>query len=154
MSTVESRLKALGITIPALPMPAGKYVPWVRSGNLVFVSGQVSRQADGTAVTGKLGGAVSLEQGQAAARICAINLLAAIKDACGGDLERVTRVVRLGGFVNAVPEFTQHPQVINGASELIGEVFGDKGKHARAAVGCSSLPMDVSVEIEAVFEVA
>ncbi|MEM0976382.1 MAG: RidA family protein [Pseudomonadota bacterium] len=150
--TVEEKLKTLGITLKSAPAPAANYVPFTQSGNLVFVSGQISAGADGP-ITGKLGDTFSIEDGQAAARICALNLLAQLKTACGGDLNRVKRVVRLGGFVNAAPDFNDHPAVINGASDLMVAVFGDAGRHARAAVGCSSLPFGVAVEVEGVFEV-
>lgn len=151
---IEARLKTLGITLPEGPAPAANYVPAVRSGNLLFVAGQVPVKDGKDQVVGKLGREVSLEQGQLAARICAVNIIAQAKTALGGDLDRVVRCVRLGGFVNAAPEFTDHPKVINGASDLMVEVFGEAGRHARAAVGCGSLPRNVAVEIDAVFEVS
>ena len=150
---IDARLQELGISLPEAATPAGNYVGWVQTGSLVYISGQVSRTSDGL-LTGKLGADVSLEAGQAAARTCAVQLLTHLKDACGGDLDRVRRVVKLNGFVNAAPDFTDHPAVINGASDLMGEVFGDAGRHARAAVGCGSLPLNVSVEVEGIFEVA
>ena len=150
---IDARLQELGISLPEAPAPAGNYVGWVQSGRLVYISGQVSRTSDGL-LTGKLGADVSLEAGQAAARSCALYLLTHLKEACGGDLDRVTRVVKLNGFVNAAPDFADHPSVVNGASDLMGEVFGDQGRHARAAVGCGSLPLNVSVEVEGIFEVA
>ncbi len=150
--TIESRLASLGIEIPEAPLPAANYVPYVKSRNLVFVSGQISKDDD-KIMTGKLGDSVALADGQRAAQICAINLISQLKAACDGDLEKLVRVVRLGGFVNATPEFTDHPAVINGASDLFVEIFGDRGRHARAAVGAPSLPFDVSVEIEGVFEI-
>ena len=150
--TIQKKLDDLNITLPDAPAPAANYVPWVRSGSLVFISGQVSMDSNGL-VRGVLGENMSVEDGQKAARLCALNLLAQLSDACGGNLDRVTRVVKLTGFVNATAEFTQHPQVINGASDLFAEVFDDAGKHARAAVGSVSLPLGVAVEVEGVFEV-
>ncbi len=149
--TINSKLDQLGILIPDAPAPAANYVPWVISGNLLYISGQISKDGDDL-LTGKLGDVVSVEQGQAAARVCAINIMAQAKAALG-DLERVARVVKLGAFVNSTSEFTQQPQVINGASDLIVEVFGEKGKHTRSAVSCPSLPFGVSVEIDAVLEI-
>lgn len=149
---IETRLAELGITLPDAPAPAANYVPTVRTGDLLFISGQVSKTDDGL-ITGKLGAGFSVEDAQAAARICALNLIAQAKAACGGDLDRVRRVVKLVGFVNAAPDFDQHPQVINGASDLMVKVFGDKGRHARSAVGSSSLPFGIAVEVEAIFEV-
>lgn len=151
---IETRLKDLGIELPAPPAPVASYVPTVKSGNLVFVSGQIPATADGLKYVGIVGQDIPVEDGKAAARLCAINLLAQAKAACDGDLDRVTRCVRLAVFVNAVPGFTQHPEVANGASDLMVEVFGDAGKHARAAVGAGSLPRNVAVEVEAVFEIA
>ena len=149
---IEKRLADLGITLPEAPVPAANYVPTVRTGNLLFISGQVSKDESGL-ITGKLGDGFSIEDAQAAARVCALNLIAQAKAACDGDLDRVTRVVKLLGFVNATGDFDQHPQVINGASDLMVEVFGDKGRHARSAVGSSSLPFGIAVEVEAIFEV-
>jgi enamine deaminase RidA (YjgF/YER057c/UK114 family) len=152
--TVEQKLASLGITLPEAPTPVANYVPFVRSGNLLFVSGQVCFGADGKlAAKGKLGADVTIEQGAAAARACAINLLAQVRAALG-DLDKVTRVVRLGGFVNSAPDFLDGPKVLNGASDLMVEVFADKGRHARTTVGVSSLPADAAVEVEAVFEVS
>ncbi|HEV2560580.1 MAG TPA: RidA family protein [Rhizomicrobium sp.] len=151
---IDARLSALGITLPSPPAPVASYVPYVVSGNLVFISGQVTVGADGLKYVGIVGGDLSLEDGKAAARLCAINVLAQVKAACGGDLDRVKRCVKLGVFVNAVPGFAQHPEVANGASDLIVEVFGDAGRHARAAVGAGSLPRNVACEVEAVFEIA
>jgi enamine deaminase RidA (YjgF/YER057c/UK114 family) len=150
-SKIETRLSELGINLPAPGTPAGTYVPFVVVGELVFMAGQVAREAGKMKYTGKLGRDVSVEDGQAAARLCAVNLLAQLKAACGGDLDRVERCVRLGGFVNSVPEFMEHPKVVNGASDLMVEVFGDRGQHARTAVGVPSLPLDSAVEVEAVF---
>jgi len=149
---IETRLAELGITLPDAPAPAANYVPTVRTGNLLFISGQVSKGADGP-ITGKLGGGFSVEDAQAAARVCGLNLIAQAKAACDGDLDRVTRIVKLVGFVNATQDFDQHPAVINGASDLMVEVFGDKGRHARSAIGSSSLPFGIAVEVEAIFEI-
>jgi enamine deaminase RidA (YjgF/YER057c/UK114 family) len=151
-STIENRLAEQGVTLPDAPAPAANYVPFVQSGNLVYVSGQVASDASGF-IVGKLGEDFTVEQGKAAAKACAISLLAQLKSACGGDLDRLVRVVKLGGFVNSTLDFTEHPQVINGASDFIAEACGDKGAHARAAVGCSSLPFGVAVEIEGIFEI-
>ena len=150
---VQQTLKDLHIELPEAPAPAANYVPFVRTGNLIFVSGQIAMDANGL-VRGKLGENMSLEDGQKAARLCALKLLAQLNAACGGDLNRVTRIVKLTGFVNSTPDFSQHPQVVNGASDLFAELFGDAGKHARAAVGSSSLPMGVAVEVEGIFEVS
>ncbi len=152
-SKVDARLTELGITLPDAPMPDANYVPFVRTGNLVFISGQVSQNADGF-ITGQVGRDLDVAEGQAAARTCALSLIAQLRAACDGDLDRVVRTVKLTGFVNASPDFTKHPQVINGASDLFAEVFGDKGRHARAAVGTVSLPLGAAVEIEGVFEVS
>ena len=150
---VQQTLKDLHIELPEAPAPAANYVPFVRTGNLIFVSGQIAMDANGL-VRGKLGENMSLEDGQKAARLCALKLLAQLNAACGGDLNRVTRIVKLTGFVNSTPDFSLHPQVVNGASDLFAELFGDAGKHARAAVGSSSLPMGVAVEVEGIFEVS
>jgi enamine deaminase RidA (YjgF/YER057c/UK114 family) len=151
--TVEQKLAAEGITLAEPRSPIANYVPFVRSGNLLFVSGQVCMAADGGLIAkGKLGAGVTVEQGYAAAKGCAVNLLAQVKAALG-DLDKVARVVRLGGFVNSAPDFLDGPKVLNGASDLMVAVFGDKGRHARTTVGVSSLPADAAVEVEAVFEV-
>lgn len=154
MSTIEERLIAEGVTLPDAPAPAANYVPFVKTGNLVFVSGQLPLADGECKYLGRLGDDVDLEEGVKAARLCAVNILAQIKMACDGDLSRVTRVVRLGGFVASTPEFEQHPAVINGASDLMAAVFGDAGAHARAAVGVAALPRGVSVEVEGLFEVS
>ena len=151
---IDARLKELNITLPAPPAPVASYVPYVVTGNMVFISGQVTMGADGLKYVGKVGADLSLEDGKAAARLCAINVIAQVKAACGGDLDRVKRCVKVGVFVNAVPDFTQHPEIANGASDLVQEVFGNVGKHARAAVGAGSLPRGVAAEVEAVFEIA
>lgn len=150
---IEARLKELGIELPAAPAPAASYIPFVRSGNLLFVSGQIPVSGGGIALKGLVGRDVSLEDAQGAARLCAINLIAQAKAACG-DLDNVRRVVKVGGFVACGPDFTDHPKVVNAASELMVEVFGEAGRHARFAVGAPSLPLGVPVEVEAVFEVA
>ena len=151
---VDARLAELGIVLPSPAAPAANYVPTVRSGNLVFVAGQVTFDAQGKPqFIGKLGREFDVAQGQQAARLCGINILAQMKAALGGDLDRVARCVRVGGFVNAVPDLTDHPKVINGASDLLVQVLGDAGKHARAAIGVGSLPLGVACEVEAVFEV-
>jgi enamine deaminase RidA (YjgF/YER057c/UK114 family) len=146
-------LAELTIDLPNAAAPMANYVPAVRSGNLLFVSGQICQWNGERRFTGKLGAEISVEEGKQAARLCALNLLAQTKRALDGDLDRVVRVVRLGGFVNAVPGFTEQPQVVNGASDLMVEVFGDAGRHARAAVGVGSLPGGAAVEVDAVFEV-
>ncbi len=152
MSTFETRLAALGVTLPDAPAPAANYVPWVRSGNTVFVSGQVPMR-DGAFITGKLGDDATVEQGAEAAKICAISLLAQVKAACGGDLDRLKRVVKLTGFVNSTGDFTDQPKVINGASDFLVEALGDAGRHSRSAVSAASLPFGVAVEIEGIFEI-
>jgi enamine deaminase RidA (YjgF/YER057c/UK114 family) len=151
---IEARLKDLGIVLPAPPVPVASYVPTVKTGNLVFISGQIPMTVDGLKYIGIVGKDVSLDDGKAAARLCGINLLAQLKAACDGDLDRVTRCVKLSVFVNAVPGFTQHPEAANGASDLMVEVFSDAGKHARAAMGAGSLPRNVACEVEAIFEIA
>ena len=151
---VESKLTELGLTLPALAAPIANYVGFVRTGDLLFVSGQLCLGADGKLVAkGKLGAEVSIEDGQKAARACAINLLAQIKAAVG-DLDRVVRVVRLGGFISSVPSFLDGPKVMNGASDLMVTVFGDKGRHARTTIGVAVLPLEAAVEVEGLFEVA
>ncbi|MFT6661421.1 MAG: enamine deaminase RidA (YjgF/YER057c/UK114 family) [Maricaulis maris] len=153
MSAIDTRLAELGITLPEPVAPVANYVPFVQSGSQVFISGQVSIGTDGL-VKGTLGKDMDVAAGQAAARLCAINLIAQLKAACGGDLSRVKRVVKLGGFVAAEPGFTEIPQVINGCSDLMVEVFGDTGRHARSAVSCPVLPLGAAVEVDGVFEVA
>jgi enamine deaminase RidA (YjgF/YER057c/UK114 family) len=149
---IEQRLAQLGIVLPTAPAPAANYVPTVLSGKLLFCAGQISALAGGKSIKGKLGAEVSLEQGQEAARICAINLLAQVKAALG-DLDRVARCVRLGGFINARPDFAQLAAVMNGASDLVVEVLGDSGRHARTTIGVAELPFDAAVEVDAIFEV-
>ena len=152
-SNVDARLKELGITIPDAPAPAANYVPYTVSGNLVFVSGQVPFVDGKLTATGRIGESVTPEEGYEQARICAINLIAQVKAACGGDLDRVTRVVKLGGFVASADDFNGQPGVVNGASNLMVEVFGDAGRHARFAVGTNALPLGCIVEIDGVFEI-
>ncbi len=149
---INTRLKDLGIELPAAAAPIANYVPYVVAGNLVFVAGQICRIAGRMEYAGKVGKDLSEEEGRAAARVCALNVLAVLKSACDGDLDRVKRCVRLGVYVNSADSFAAQPQVANGASDLVVEVFGDNGKHARAAVGCNSLPANAAVEVEGVFE--
>jgi len=151
---IEARLKQLGIELPQASAPVANYVAYTTSGGLVVVSGQICVWNGERRYVGKLGREISIADGQQAARLCALNILAHLRVAAGGDLDRVRRVLRLGGFVNCLPEFTEMPQVINGASDLMVEVFGDAGRHARAAVGVSSLPLGVAVEVEAIFELS
>ncbi len=153
MNEIEARLEALGVVLPEPAAPVANYVPFMRTGNQVHVSGQVSFAPEGL-ITGRLGADMDLEAGQRAARVCAINLIAQFKAASGGDLSRVKQVVKLGGFVNADPAFTDVPKVINGASDLIGEVFGESGRHARSAVGVAVLPLGAAVEVDAIIEVS
>ena len=151
---IETRLNELGIELPEAPAPAANYVPYVVVGDMVYISGQISKDAGGL-ICGKLGDTTSVEDGAAAARVCALNLIAQLRAACGGDLDRVVKIVKLGGFVNATGDFTDHPVVINGASDLMADVFGDdKGAHARAAVGCVSLPFGEAVEVEGIFQIS
>jgi enamine deaminase RidA (YjgF/YER057c/UK114 family) len=150
--TVEARLKALGLELPVPAAPIANYVPFTRSGSIVVISGQIPFRDGKMHHVGKLGGGMSIEEGQEAARLCALNILAQLKAAAGGDLDTVRRCLRLGGFVNCTPDFTQQPQVVNGASDLMVAVFGDAGKHARTAVGVPSLPGGVAVEVDAMFE--
>ena len=152
--TIDARLNELGIELPPASTPGGNYVPFVQTGNLLFISGQVPMVDGKPAWIGHLGKDISIEEGAAAARVCALAILAQAKIALGGDLDRITQVVKLTGFVACTPNFKDPPKVVNGASDLFGEVFGDAGQHARAAVGMASLPSGVAVEVEAVFEVA
>jgi enamine deaminase RidA (YjgF/YER057c/UK114 family) len=152
--SVEQKLAADGIVLPEPVAPVANYVGFVRTGNLLFVSGQVCFDAEGKLIAkGKLGAGVTVEQGAAAARGCAINVLAQVKAALG-DLDKVVRVVRIGGFVNSAPDFLDGPKVLNGASDLMVQAFGDKGRHTRTTVGVASLPADASVEVEGLFEVS
>ncbi|MDH5537299.1 MAG: RidA family protein [Betaproteobacteria bacterium] len=153
-SVIETKLAELGIMLPNPGAPGGNYVPFVIVGDLAFLSGQVARAEGKMAYAGKIGGALTVEQGQAAARLCALNLLAQLKAACDGNLDRVARCVRLSGFVNCGPDFKQQPQVVNGASDLMVAVLGERGRHARTAVGVASLPGDSAVEVEGIFQLA
>ena len=148
--SIDARLTELGLTLPAAPAPAANYVPYVQSGNLLFVSGQISAGPDGL-IRGRLGADMDVAAGAAAARACGLALLAQAR-AAAGSLDRIARVVKLTGFVASTPEFTDQPEVINGCSDLMVEVFGDRGRHARAAVSAAALPRGVAVEIEAIFE--
>jgi len=150
--SIDDRLAELGIALPDAPAPAANYVPYVVVGDLVFISGQLPSDADGLK-TGKVGAEIPVVAAAAAARLCGVALLAQLKAACGGDLAKVRRVVKLTGFVNATPDFTDHPEVVNGCSDLMAEVFGGAGQHARAAVGCGSLPRNVQVEVEGIFQI-
>jgi len=149
--TVIERLADLGITLPVPMAPVATYVPVTIAGNLVIVSGQLPAIEGKVAVTGKLGAGVTLEEGQHAARLCLINLLAHLQNTVPGGLNKVTRVLRLGGFINAAPEFSQHAVVMNGASDLTVAAFGEAGRHARSTIGVSSLPLDAAVEVEGMF---
>lgn len=155
MNRFDTRLQELGHTLPAPAAPVANYVPYVISGNQVFISGQVSVSASGDFIKGRLGDDLSVEQGQAAAQLCGLNLIAQLKAACGGDLSRVTRIVKLGGFVCCSFDHSHLniPKVINGCSDLMVDIFGDIGKHARFAVGAPSLPLDVAVEIDCIAEI-
>ena len=148
----EETLKEMGVTLPDAPMPAANYVPYVIVGDLVYVSGQISQNADGL-IVGKVGDTMTTEQGAEAAKCCAISLLSQVKAACDGDLDRLVRVVKLTGFVNSTSDYREQPQVINGASNFIGDALGDAGKHARAAVSAAALPLGVAVEIEGIFQI-
>ncbi|MEM9247334.1 MAG: RidA family protein [Pseudomonadota bacterium] len=150
---IETRLAELGVTLPDAPLPAANYVPYVVTGTTVYVSGQIS-MSDGALITGKLGDTLDVADGAAAAKACAVALLAQLKASCGGDIDRLVRVVKLTGFVNSTADFTDQPKVINGASDFLVEALGDKGRHARSAVSAASLPLGVAVEIEGIFEIA
>ena len=153
MAEIEARLAEMGLELPEAPAPAANYVPWTVSGMLVFVAGQIPVR-DGKIVTGRLGLDASVDEGAAAAELCALNLLAQAKAAAGGDSSRIARCLKLGGFVQCTPDFTDHPEVINGASNLIVAAMGDAGRHARFAVGAPSLPRGSAVEVEGIFELA
>ena len=150
---IENRLKSLNITLPKAPDPVGAYVASKISGNLVFISGQVSLQADGKLISGKVGKDLTLEEAQYAAKVCGLNILSQLKKICGGNLDKVKSCMKLTGYVNSAENFTQQPQVINGASDLISSVFENTGKHTRAAVSVNSLPLGAAVEIDAIFEI-
>jgi len=149
---IETRLKELGLALPPVPRPVGTYVPYVRTGNLLFVGGKVPYGPDGGVIVGKVGAQISVDEGYQHARLVGLTLVAAMKEALG-DLDRVTRIVKVFGMVNAVPDFTDHGTIINGCSDLLVEIFGERGAHARAAVGMGSLPRQVPIEIETVVEV-
>jgi enamine deaminase RidA (YjgF/YER057c/UK114 family) len=153
MSATEARLAELGIVLPTPPSPVASYVPFVRSGSLVHISGQVSVDAGG-GIRGRLGADLTLEQGQAAARLCGLNLLAQLRAACEGDLDRLVRAVKLGGFVTVTPDFDPIPAVVNGCSDLMVAVLGERGRHARSAVGVANLPLGFAVEVDGLFEIA
>lgn len=150
--SIDDKLAALGIDLAAPPAPAANYVPFVQVGDTLYVSGQISMNADGM-ITGKVGADLSVEDGAAAARACGISLLSQVKAACGGDLSRLVRVVKLTGFVNSTPDFTDQPKVINGCSDLMVELLGDVGRHSRSAVSAGALPFNVAVEIEGIFQI-
>ena len=151
--SIENRLAELGISLETPPAPAANYVPFVQVGDTLYVSGQISQNADGL-ITGKVGADLDVAAGAAAARTCGISLLSQVKAACDGDLSRLVRVVKLTGFVNSSPDFTEQPKVVNGASDFLVEVLGDAGRHSRSAVSAASLPLGVAVEIEGIFEIA
>ncbi|WP_424978015.1 RidA family protein [Leisingera sp. S232] len=150
--SIEAKLNELGVTLPDAPAPAANYVPYVVAGDMVYISGQISADENGL-ITGTLGDDMDVGAGQAAAKRCAIALLAQLKAASGGDLDRLVRVVKLGAFVNSTADFTQQPQVVNGASDFLVEALGDIGRHARSAVSSPSLPLGVAVEIDGVFQI-
>lgn len=151
---IEKKLKELNITLPDAAPPAANYIPYVVSGNMVYISGQLPFLNGEKNFIGRLGENTSIEEAEKGARACGLNIIAQLRAACGGDLDKVVRCVKLGGFVNCTADFTDQPKVINGASNLMGDVFGEKGKHARFAVGAPSLPFGVAVEIDAVFEIS
>lgn len=153
MGLIDKRLAELGIVLPKPAQPVATYVPWVKTGNLVYISGQGAMKDGKLQYTGKVGDTLSIEDAIASARLTGINIISHLRDACGGDLDRVKRVVKLLGLINCTPAFGEHPKVINGASDLMVEVFGDKGRHARSAVGAPSLPFGLSVEVEAIVEI-
>lgn len=150
---IEARLAELGVTLGDATAPAANYVPFVQVGEILFVSGQISIE-NGEMITGKIGADLTVEQGAAAAKVCAINLLAQVKAACGGDLDKLVRVVKLTGFVNSTPDFGEQPKVINGCSDFLVEALGDAGRHSRSAVSAGALPFNVAVEIEGIFQIA
>lgn len=150
--TLETRLAELGVTLPDASAPAANYVPFVQTGDTLYVSGQISRN-DAGLITGKIGADLDVAAGAAAAQTCALQLLAQVKAACGGDLDRLVRVVKLTGFVNSTPEFTDQPMVINGCSDFLVEALGEAGRHARSAVSAGALPLGVAVEIEGIFQI-
>ena len=150
---IDARLAELGITIPEPPTPVASYLPYAVTGNLVVVAGQVTLEDGKVKYAGRLGDDLSLEEGESATRLCALNVLSQVKVACGGDLDRVKQVVRLNAFFNSTPDFLDHPRVMNVASDLMAEIFGESGKHTRVAVGVNSLPLGVPVEMDGIFEI-
>lgn len=152
-SSPDENLKTLGLQLPPPTKPIANYVKYVRTGTLIFLSGHGPTKTDGTNITGKVGKDLTPEQGYEAAKITGLNLIATLKDALGGDLSKVKRIVKVNGYVNCMPDFTEQPKVINGCSDLLVAVFGEKGKHARAAMGMVALPLNIAVEIEMVVEV-
>jgi len=150
---IEARLRELGIELPKSGEAAGNYVPFVRSGDLVFISGVLPVWNGERRFAGKLGREITIEQGQEAARLCGLNVFAHLRNALRGDLDRIVRCVRIGGFVNCTPDFASHPMVVNGCSDLMVQVLGEQGRHARTAIGVSALPFDLAVEVESTFEV-
>lgn len=151
---IESTIARLGLVLPPTPKPVANYVPFVVTGPLVFISGQITVGPNGLEYIGRVGEDFDIPTAQKAARLCTLNVIAQLRAACDSDLDRVKRCVRLGGFINAIPEFKDHSAVVNGASDLIAEVFGERGRHARTSLGVASLPFGVAVEIEALFEIA
>ena len=151
--SIEDKIKQLNIELPKAPKPVGAYVAYKIINKIIYISGQVSFDEKGNLIKGKVGADLSLEQGQIAAKNCAINIISQLKSACGGDLEKVKNCIKINGYVNSTDNFFDQPKVINAASELIANVFGDKGKHARAAVSVNSLPLGAAVEIESIFEI-
>ncbi|MEM8978964.1 MAG: RidA family protein [Pseudomonadota bacterium] len=150
--SIDAKLAELGLTLPNAPAPAANYVPYVKSGSTLYVSGQISMAADGSLITGKVGADLDVEAGAEAAKRCALSLLAQVHAACGGDWNALSRVVKLTGFVNSTPDFTEQPKVINGCSDTLVAILGDQGRHARSAVSAGALPLNVAVEIEGIFE--
>ena len=151
--SIQGRLDQMGVTLPDAPAPAANYVPYVKTGDILYVSGQISIDANGELITGKLGDDLDVEAGAAAAKRCAMSLLAQVRAACDGDLDRLVRVVKLTGFVNSTADFTQQPKVINGASDFLVEALDDAGRHSRSAVSAAALPLGVAVEIEGIFQI-
>jgi len=151
--SIQGRLDQMGVTLPEAPAPAANYVPSVKVGDILYVSGQISIDESGALITGKLGDTLDVEAGAAAAKRCAMSLLAQVRAACDGDLDRLVRVVKLTGFVNSTADFTQQPQVVNGASDFLVEALGDAGRHSRSAVSAAALPLGVAVEIEGIFQI-
>ncbi len=153
MGTIDARFSELGIVLPRQPPPAGAYVPHVVVGGVLFVSGQLPMLDGEIKYTGRVGAEVAIDTGYAAARLCGLNLLAHVREACGGNLDQVVRVVKLSGFVQCSADFTDHPKVVNGASELMMEIFGEAGRHARIAIGAPSLPLNAAVEVDGIFQI-